>query len=107
VTHRYFVYLMASRSRVLYVGVTNDLYRRVREHQDGAVPGFTSRYRVVHLVHFEETGSVTEAIAREKQIKGWLRAKKIALIEAGNPEWEDLSGGWYPAGASANPSLSP
>ena len=67
---------------------------RVTEHKTGAVPGFTSKYRVNRLVYFEETGQVEEAIAREKQIKGWLRSKKLTLIESFNPGWNDLSDGW-------------
>ncbi len=87
----YHVYIMASASRVLYVGVTNDLLRRVREHQQKLVQGFSSRYRVSELVYFEPFGQIGAAIAREKQIKGWLRARKIALIEGFNPRWKDLS----------------
>ena len=88
----YFVYIMASRSRRLYTGVTNDLLRRVREHKEGQIPGFTRKYNMERLVYFEEHGDIREAIYREKQIKGWRRAKKIALIESLNPDWEDLSG---------------
>ena len=90
----YYVYIMASRSKVLYVGVTNDLQRRVCQHKQKLMPGFTKRYSVTHLVYFEDTTDVREAIAREKQIKGWLRRKKIALIERVNPTWSDLSEGW-------------
>ena len=82
----FYVYLLASRNRVLYVGITNDLDRRVAEHKVG---GFTSRYKVDRLVYVEHFEEVREAIAREKQIKGWSRRKKVALIEALNPEWED------------------
>ena len=85
------VYIMASASRVLYIGVTGDLLRRVREHKDRKVPGFTARYNVTELVYFEAFGDVRLAIAREKQLKGWLRSKKIALIESFNPHWKDLS----------------
>ena len=87
----YFVYLMAIRSRVLYTGVTNDLGRRVAEHKGGEVPGFTSRYKVTRLVHFEETSNIRAAIEREKEIKGWRRSKKVALIESVNSNWKDLS----------------
>jgi putative endonuclease len=87
----YHVYIMASASRVLYVGVTGDLLRRVAEHKQGRNAGFTARYRVTELVYLEGFGDVRLAIAREKQIKGWLRAKKIALIESFNPQWRDLS----------------
>jgi putative endonuclease len=92
----YFVYIMASNTRVLYVGVTNDLRRRVLEHMKGEIDGFTVRYRVKHLVHFEAGDSPQGAIMREKQIKGWRREKKVALIEAGNPDWRDLAEGWFP-----------
>jgi len=90
----YFVYIMASRSRTLYTGVTNDLERRVYEHKRKLIDGFTSRYNIERLVFFEATEDVLSAIAREKEIKGWTRAKKIALIEASNPTWEDLSAQW-------------
>jgi putative endonuclease len=82
---------MASASRVLYTGVTNDLARRVWEHKQKRVPGFSARYRVTELVYFEAFGNIRAAIAREKQIKGWLRTRKIALIESFNPKWDDLS----------------
>ncbi len=100
----YYVYIMTNKSRTLYTGVTNNLKRRVYEHKHKLVPGFTSKYNITQLVHFETTTDVKAAIAREKQIKGWLRVKKIALIESANPRWEDLSKGWYdnPAG---DPSL--
>ena len=88
---RYYVYIMSSPSRTLYTGVTNDLERRVNEHKSGAVPGFTKRYRIDRLVYFQETNDVVAAIAAEKQIKGLIRPKKIALIEEENPTWRDLS----------------
>jgi putative endonuclease len=87
----YYVYIIASYRRVLYTGVTNNLERRVYEHKHGLVPGFTSKYRVNRLVYFEETSEIYVALEREKQIKGWLRSKKIALIEQTNPNWLDLS----------------
>ena len=91
----YDVYILCSRPNgTLYVGVTNALERRLLEHRDGAVEGFTKRYGVHRHVHFEETDDVTAAIAREKQIKGWSRARKIALIQTENPEWKDLAKGW-------------
>ena len=90
----YYVYIMASRSRTLYTGVTNDLNRRVWEHRHGTAQGFTKKYRVNRLVYFDSTPNVSSAIEREKQIKGWTRAKKIALIENINPTWDDLSEGW-------------
>src|SRR5205809_7710912 len=76
---------MASRSRVLYTGVTNDLARRVDEHKRSLTPGFTSRYHITRLVYFEEFGDVRDAIAREKQLKGWVRSRKMRLIEQKNP----------------------
>ena len=91
----YYAYIMASRSRVLYVGFTNDLVRRVVEHKRGLVPGFTSRYHVTRLVYFEQFADVRDAIAREKEIKGWARARKIRLIEARNATWEDLAHRWF------------
>ncbi len=87
----YHVYIMASASRVLYVGVTNHLLRRVSEHKQMRVPGFTARYRVTQLVYFEAFGDIRAAIIKEKQIKGWLRTKKIALIDGFNPGWKDLT----------------
>jgi len=91
---QYCVYIMASRSRVLYTGVTNDIVSRVYQHKNKLVPGFTSRYDVTRLVYAEQTDDVRAAISREKQIKGWLRAKKIALIESENPGWRDLREDW-------------
>ncbi|HUF41286.1 MAG TPA: GIY-YIG nuclease family protein [Verrucomicrobiae bacterium] len=87
----YYVYIMANPSRTLYVGVTNDLERRVQQHKLKQIPGFTAKYNITQLVYYEETADVLAAIAREKTIKGWLRAKKIALIESVNPKWLDLS----------------
>jgi putative endonuclease len=87
----YCVYLLASRSRNLYTGVTGNLDRRMLEHRQGLIPGFTSRYRIFRLVHFEQFASIHEAIAREKEIKGWSREKKLWLIKRNNPRWEDLA----------------
>ena len=87
----FWVYIMASRSRVLYIGVTNDLDRRVDEHKQGVVAGFSQKYRVNKLVYFEEFADIRDAIAREKQMKGWVRSRKIALIEEQNPVWGDLT----------------
>jgi putative endonuclease len=87
----YYVYMLASRPRgTVYIGVTGDLVRRVSEHRSGAVPGFTRRYGVSRLVWFEIFGDVNAAIQREKTLKHWLRAWKIALIERNNPTWRDL-----------------
>ncbi len=91
----YYVYIMTNYSKTLYTGVTNDLNRRIYEHKQKLIPGFTQKYNITKLVYFEETSNVNAAITREKQIKGWLRAKKITLIESLNPEWNDLSTGWY------------
>jgi len=91
---QYYVYIMTNRSQTLYTGVTGDLKRRVYQHKHKLVPGFTSKYNIDRLVHFEVFGDVLLAIAREKEIKGWLRAKKIALIESTNKDWKDLSDGW-------------
>ena len=90
----YYVYIMTNKSRTLYTGVTNNLMRRVYEHKNKLVPGFTSKYNIKKLVYFESTSDVNQAILKEKQIKGWLRAKKITLINSMNPEWKDLSEGW-------------
>ena len=90
----YYVYLMSNVSRTLYVGVTNDLQRRVYEHKQKLTPGFTRKYNLTLLVYFEATPDIRAALAREKQIKGWLRAKKVALIESINPNWLDLSTEW-------------
>jgi len=92
---QYYVYVMANRARTLYTGFTSDLKRRVFEHKQRLMPGFTERYNVTRLVYYEATSDVHSAIAREKQIKGWLRSKKVALIESVNPSWDDLSSGWF------------
>ena len=92
--HRYYVYIMSSRTRVLYIGVTNDLEVRVQQHKDGVGSAFTSKYRAKHLVHYEETSDVHAALERERYLKGWTRARKIALIEDMNPTWRYLSVGW-------------
>jgi len=92
----YYVYILASKKNgTLYTGVTNDIERRVYEHKHKFTPGFTSRYNVNRLMYYDEYNDIRDAIAREKQIKGWLRKKKIALIESMNPNWDDLSAGWY------------
>ncbi len=93
----YWVYILANIHRTLYIGVTNDLQRRVFEHKNDVVPGFTPKYGIDQLVYFESTNEIHEALAREKQLKGWLRKKKLALIEGMNPRWEDLSAGWFDA----------
>src|SRR5436309_16030823 len=100
----YHVYIIASRSRVLYTGVTNDLARRVYEHNRGLTPGFTSRYHITRLVYFEEYGDIRDAIARRTQLKGWVRARKMRLIEQQNPRWRDLAEAWF---AVPPPTSSP
>ena len=87
---RYYVYLTASNSRVIYAGMTNDLCRRMYEHKHNLTDGFTKRYNVDKLVYYEETNDVRLAIEREKQIKKWKRAEKIVLIERENAGWRDL-----------------
>ena len=87
---RYYAYIMASRSRVLYVGMTNNLSQRVREHKRKDADGFTARYNVTRLVWYRAFSRPQDAIAAEKTIKGWLRKKKVALIEEENPSWSDL-----------------
>ena len=88
----YFVYMMTNRSRVvLYTGVTNDLERRVWEHENGTIKGFTKQYRLTKLVYHETYNDIEDAIGREKEIKGWRRSKKNTLVERLNPKWDDLS----------------
>jgi putative endonuclease len=93
--YNFYVYIMANKWRTIYIGVTNDLERRAWEHKTKATPGFTAKYRLDQLVYFEHTDDIRDAIAREKQIKGWTRKKKIALVESKNPEWKDLAADWY------------
>ena len=88
---QYYVYILTNKSGTLYTGVTNNLVRRVFEHKNQMVDGFTKRYNLKYLVYYEVTDDVYAAIAREKQIKGWLRAKKLQLIHSMNPMWKDLS----------------
>jgi putative endonuclease len=91
----YFVHIMTNRTKTLYVGVTNNLLRRVREHKTSIASGFTAKYKLDRLVYFERFQDVHNAIEREKSIKGWLRIRKIALIVSVNPGWRDLSEEWY------------
>ena len=94
-SHNYYVYLLTNwNNKVIYVGMTNDLQRRIYEHKNKSVRGFTSRYNVIKLVYFEHTTDVLQAIAREKEIKKWRREKKNRLVESMNPEWKDLSAEW-------------
>jgi len=92
---QYYVYILSSLTGTLYTGMTNDLKRRVYQHKHKLIEGFTSKYDVTRLVHYEITDSVQAAIAREKEIKAWRRSKKIDLIKSSNPTWQDLSDGWY------------
>jgi putative endonuclease len=93
--HTYYVYILSSKGRRLYVGVTNDITRGVATHKAAADPkAFTARYKINRLVHFERFKYVSDAIRREEEIKGWLRVKKIALIVEHNPDWCDLSECW-------------
>ncbi len=91
----YFVYIMTNRSGTLYIGVTNNLQRRIYEHKRKLVLGFTSKYNINRLIYFEATSDILEAISREKQLKGWARKKKLDLIRTTNPTFADLSEDWY------------
>ncbi len=103
--NEYYVYMLTNRWKtVLYTGVTNSLARRVWEHKHKLVPGFTKQYNCEFLVYFETYTEITQAIAREKQVKGWTRAKKNALIAKVNPAWNDLSAPWF-SPKSGGPSL--
>lgn len=92
---QYFVYIMTNASKTLYIGVTNNLIRRVSEHKNSQVKGFTYKYNIKKLVYFEQGDNIETAIQREKQLKGWLRKKKITLIESVNPDWRNLSEDWF------------
>ncbi len=97
-THEYYVYIVTNKSWTLYTGVTNDLARRMWEHKHGTVKGFTSRYRMGRLIYYETFRDVRDSIAREKEIKGWTRARKMALIKAANSRGKDLSERWFQGG---------
>ena len=103
--HAMFVYILASQTRRLYVGVTNDLVRRAWEHRTGTVPGFTCRYGINRLVYFEALAEPVQAITREKQIKDYARVKKIAMINSVNPDWNDLAELWFGDVSRNDPSL--
>ena len=90
----FFIYIAASRSRQLYIGMTNSLRRRMAEHREHCHGTYTGRYRIDRLVYYEQTQYVDNAINREKELKNWNRAKKVALIKSVNPTWEDLSQSW-------------
>jgi putative endonuclease len=92
--HEYWTYIVASCSGTLYIGMTNNIERRAWEHKNGQFEGFAREYHCERLVYYEAFGNVLDAIAREKQLKGWRRSKKIALIESQNPRWEDLAEKW-------------
>jgi len=93
--HSYFVYIIANATRILYTGLTSNLHARVWKHKNKLLDGFTSNFHVCRLVYFESFDDVRKAIDREKQIKRWRREKKVKLIERSNPNWHDLSDGWY------------
>jgi putative endonuclease len=92
----FYIYFMSNRSRTLYAGVTGNIVKRVYEHKTGAVEGFTSRYKLDRLVYWEKFQYVTNAIAREKQVKVWKRVKKVQLVVSMNPTWDDLAADWFP-----------
>ena len=101
---QYYIYILASRSRRLYIGVTNDLVARLYQRRNSH-KAFTTRYHIIRLVYFETTGNVRSAISREKELKGWRREKKIALITSTNPTWDDVAETWFPKAApKADPS---
>ncbi len=99
---RGYVYIMTNRSRTLYTGVTSNLEQRVYQHKQKEGPGFTARYNMTRLAYYEEIPSIGDAIAREKQLKGWRRSRKIELIESVNPQWRDLSEDWHNCASSAD-----
>jgi putative endonuclease len=109
--HQYFVYIMCSNSGTLYIGMTNSIYRRALQHKRGEIEGFSSKYHCNRLVYYQSFDDVHKAIGREKQLKGWLRARKIALIESRNPRWQDYAEKWGAemlfAGESIKEKLSP
>jgi len=92
--HQYFVYIMSSDSGTLYIGMTNSIDRRALQHKSGEIDGFSSKYHCHRLVYYESYDDVHRATGREKELKGWTRAKKIALIESRNPRWADLAEHW-------------
>jgi putative endonuclease len=103
--HRYFVYIMSSSTGTLYIGMTNSVYNRSLQHKRGEIEGFSSKYGCTRLVYYEGFDDVHKAIGREKQLKGWTRAKKIALIESQNPRWEDFAEKWGAQMAFAGESI--
>ena len=101
----YFIYIVASKSGVLYVGSTSDLVRRIYQHRHGLIPGFTKQYNVDRLVWWETTPNSRAMVEREREIKGWRREKKVRLIEAANPGWHDLAVDWFRDAVGQDPSL--
>ncbi len=93
--NQYHVYIMTNKSGTLYTGIANNIRKRVYEHKNKLILGFTKKYNISCLIYFETFGDVYSAIAREKTIKGWLRKKKIELIRETNPDWKDLAEDWY------------
>ena len=91
----YYIYILSNVSKMLYIGVTNDLERRVYEHKKKTKEGYTKKYNLHQLIYYEETDDIGRAIEREKELKGWRRQKKVELIETINRGWKDLSEGWY------------
>ncbi|MBN2132603.1 MAG: GIY-YIG nuclease family protein [Sedimentisphaerales bacterium] len=91
----YCIYIMTNKSGTLYTGVTGSIKTRVWQHKNGLVEGFTKRYNITRLIYYESFADISSAIAREKEIKGWVRRKKLDLIASANPQWDDLSKGWY------------
>jgi putative endonuclease len=104
--YKFWVYIVASQTGTLYVGMTNNIERRMREHKSGEVEGFASKYRCNRLVYWESFDEVQRAINREKQLKGWTRAKKIELLESMNPRWADLAEKWGAEMAFAGESIA-
>ena len=100
---QYYVYILTNRSGTLYTGVTGDLERRMYEHKGKLVEGFTKRYNIDMLVYYEVTDDINGALSREKQIKAWRRSKRVALIESTNPQWRDLSDGWFSPALPVSP----
>jgi putative endonuclease len=105
--HEYFVYIVSSNSGTVYIGMTNNIYRRALEHKQGEVDGFAKKYDCNRLVYYEAFDDVRKAIDREKQLKGWVRRKKIVLIESLNPRWADLAEKWGSPMAFAGESFAP
>ena len=100
----YYVYILTNNHKTLYIGVTNDIDRRLYEHKHKLLPGFTKRYNIDKLVYFEQHADINAAIERETRLKGWTRQKKIDLIESTNPTWKDLSESWVASSPSLQPS---